>query len=796
MGRERKNKCFSMLTCAGVGGGGGDVAVDPANAAAGDAADCHCEEGKVLSDKSRWSFRRRSTRHRVLRNNENNNKENPNTDPINENNNNINNFSSPKYSSATEKSIVEQEKPKENNNVIEREIEEKLTENINYKSNDDNNIIIEGIKENENGIDERKEENNSAIKETEENLNLKKDLEEKELENLNLKDDLEGTELENLNLKDDFEEKQLENLNLKDDLEEKEQEINSDQFELTEKHENGNENIEPAALVIQAGFRGYMARKETIKLEKVVKIQAAVRGFIVRSQMVGTLRCFLAIIKMQSMVRSHQVKGGSNIYISNENVLLNGFASKIIDTMPKEKAIHIKCDPYKPNSTWEWLERWNYTIIQSNGPNLSIQNEIFEPSVDQSEQNRELISHMDSNSNITPVDFESQIKNPDNESVTIEVPKEETEVEIPKMEEKSISDSKFEIQTEKLESNDLSEETKLENEPIKENPNLEKPINPAFAAAQMKFQQLSSIPNSNSNSISYTFSSPKNNNTTNNENKNNHNNNYYLLKATSECGTEISISSTLDSPDRSETEGGEIVLEIQNLEMKNYQNTPTHSETLKPLEPETPNPNSESQPAESENNTSIQIEKDEKTTETPQKTITTITTELNETPSSQASVNNNTTKSKNNKTKKDKKHHNQHKKANKTGARRSLNASPISDSHQQQAGGDSEPRMSNSSSSLPSYMQATLSARAKACSGSVKTGSSPDLIINSNNNNNDNSEKKIVKRLSGGAIVNNNISVNNIKELSPRMQRSQSHESEKKGTGAQSNGSTDKRWQI
>ena len=36
--------------------------------------------------------------------------------------------------------------------------------------------------------------------------------------------------------------------------------------------------------------------------------------------------------------------------------------------------------------------------------------------------------------------------------------------------------------------------------------------------------------------------------------------------AASDCGTEISISSTLDSPDRSETEGaGEIILEIQNL---------------------------------------------------------------------------------------------------------------------------------------------------------------------------------------------------------------------------------------
>jgi hypothetical protein len=42
MGRS-KNACLSILTCAGAGGGGGDVSADPTNSATV-ANECHCEE--------------------------------------------------------------------------------------------------------------------------------------------------------------------------------------------------------------------------------------------------------------------------------------------------------------------------------------------------------------------------------------------------------------------------------------------------------------------------------------------------------------------------------------------------------------------------------------------------------------------------------------------------------------------------------------------------------------------------------------------------------------------------------
>lgn len=48
------------------------------------------------------------------------------------------------------------------------------------------------------------------------------------------------------------------------------------------------------------------------KFKSVVKLQAAVRGHLVRRHAIGTLRCILAIIRMQAFVkarRAHQLIG-------------------------------------------------------------------------------------------------------------------------------------------------------------------------------------------------------------------------------------------------------------------------------------------------------------------------------------------------------------------------------------------------------------------------------------------------------------------------------------------------------
>ncbi|XP_074571485.1 protein IQ-DOMAIN 32-like [Curcuma longa] len=112
-----------------------------------------------------------------------------------------------------------------------------------------------------------------------------------------------------------------------------------------------------------------------------------------------------------------------------------------------------------------------------------------------------------------------------------------------------------------------------------------KPCNPTFVAAQSKFEELSSklavglsvnsafqIASSKSKSENQTIhtSSFADNNTEEISAKTSVFYDSKLQTAASDCGTEISISSMLDSPDQSDTEGGEIVLEIRTLENKNY----------------------------------------------------------------------------------------------------------------------------------------------------------------------------------------------------------------------------------
>jgi hypothetical protein len=301
--------------------------------------------------------------------------------------------------------------------------------------------------------------------------------------------------------------------------------------------------------------------------------------------------------------------------------------------------------------------------------------------------------------------------------------------------------------------------------------------NPAFAAAQLKFEELST--NSTvirSNSSSYLdgasksrvhtprsqedYSSKQENDTDLRESSVAHD--AKMIIAASECGTEISISSTLDSPDRSEGDGGEIVLEIGALENRNYapakankDDSIVHSEVENA-------PEVEAQPQEEQQNGHVSdpeveaqaqdelvqelhvepensdlhdhLEKPVESYVTPEGTPMSRATvpESHGTPSSEVSVN-----TKRSRSKKPKSH----------ASKRSL-ASPSSDSVGRSStenfskesrrakrensskaaksdNVDQEPRISNSNP-LPSYMQFTESARAKA-SASSSPKMSPDV---------------------------------------------------------------------
>ncbi|KAK4782108.1 hypothetical protein SAY86_016210 [Trapa natans] len=387
---------------------------------------------------------------------------------------------------------------------------------------------------------------------------------------------------------------------------------------------------ESTIVLIQSSVRGFLAQRKILKLKKnVIKLQAAVRGHLVRRHAVGTLRCVQAIVKMQVLVRARRARAYSPAdnqaaedrpnegapelndsdkenannkptvsYVSIEKLLSNRFARQLLESTPRERPINIKCDRSKPNSAWKWLERWMSASSAEPTSNIDLTTELPKSEKDSSvsqaetknsaeislkpadssfgrkeiEDDENLIIYEEEKVKFEDYPLDSQVLQ---EIADSHVGKEVLGPEHPQSDEMMASDDIILIESSAAERGDprgkpemeseqpkhsmkrsASEELKMEEK--KSGLGSKKATNPAFLAAQSKFEELSSAANSSalinrSDELELEITVPREGSEygmkESNPVESSVNDQARLQVGGSECGTELSISSTLDSPD-------------------------------------------------------------------------------------------------------------------------------------------------------------------------------------------------------------------------------------------------------
>ncbi|WOL06267.1 hypothetical protein Cni_G14999 [Canna indica] len=105
---------------------------------------------------------------------------------------------------------------------------------------------------------------------------------------------------------------------------------------------------EEAATKIQAAFRAYLARRALKALKGLVKLQALVRGNIVRKQAAETLRCMQALVRVQARARACRVLRSERCRFQKTPSTHTRIPSRS-DAGSRDRA---------SSGGWNWLDRW------------------------------------------------------------------------------------------------------------------------------------------------------------------------------------------------------------------------------------------------------------------------------------------------------------------------------------------------------------------------------------------------------------------------------------------------------
>ncbi|KAL2895165.1 Protein IQ-DOMAIN 32 [Bienertia sinuspersici] len=618
MGKSSPSSCLKIIVC------GSDAAEKDG---------VHSPEAKTSNDKRGWSFRKKSGRHRVLGNN------------VNSESTTITDKEAPQGGSidfqAPVKSLND-EKPQ-----LPKPVEQ-ISESVGATETGNDSktpVMVVASKDGLPQAESKVSQDEVALK----TVSNETSAEDRMVDTGVAENDSFQTAAENKMADDVISENDSNETSdtsvASDSFVSKDESIKSDEPKISESamaSEDGlDANVtvdETAVIIIQSAMRRFLAQKISLQLKSAVKLQAVIRGHLVRRNAVETLQCMRAIVKVQTLVRARSSKSlvqknrPNDAQFSTMKLLQNSFTRQLLDSTSKPKSLNIRCDPMKPNSSWSWLERW-MSVSKSEAaktvePSAEPENEVKEMAI-QADAEISSVTLLDATD--TKFNAEEREKSLENEEshVIDEVdtvgsssapPSEEFMIEQSQLQNKEIvveevasfkpeaiatelahiqaESSVEDIQPEDIKPDTPATEIKeskfsmkrsapsdLNDEGQKFVYGSRKASNPAFIAAHSKFEELTtaSIPgkatfssNQDVEAESHIVSAPypeesvkKATKLSDAETSGTFDPRIHVAR--SECGTEISVSSTLDSPDRSDIENAEAEGEVQFLEQTRFQ---------------------------------------------------------------------------------------------------------------------------------------------------------------------------------------------------------------------------------